>query len=293
MGHFFLVETPEGSWLLIAALLGLLPTGIDVSLQASEWGKAKKKGMCQIRERLEDMNIVRKFDPFAPDRNALTVDVTKLPDNAVEYTRAWFKIGLWDFRLGHFVSFIIAAIFMILAAVWIYPSPVEGRAVMGEIAGIFTQSIGPGMMIIFMIGAFAATFSTAFNYFDGWPRIVGACCRNLFRATAALDGVSRDELTDDRRRSWYSEYNIYRITMIYSLLASVAIITGLESPVFLVLVASALAFFISPIIFFLNFYYCLVIIPKHDKAFYPSMFAQIFSWFSLIALTAITVIFVS
>jgi hypothetical protein len=77
------------------------------------------------------------------------------------------------------------------------------------------------------------------------------------------------------------------------LLASVAIITGLESPVFLVLVASALAFFISPIIFFLNFYYCLVIIPKHDKAFYPSMFAQIFSWFSLIALTVITVIFVS
>ncbi len=42
MEHFFVFEAPEGSWLIIAAFLGLLPTGIDVSLQASEWGKAKR-----------------------------------------------------------------------------------------------------------------------------------------------------------------------------------------------------------------------------------------------------------
>ena len=49
MGRFFVVEVPDGSWLIIAAFLGLLPTGIDVSLQASEWGKAKKVGMGRIR----------------------------------------------------------------------------------------------------------------------------------------------------------------------------------------------------------------------------------------------------
>ena len=32
LGRFFVVEVPEGSWLVIAAFLGLLPTGIDVSL---------------------------------------------------------------------------------------------------------------------------------------------------------------------------------------------------------------------------------------------------------------------
>ncbi len=47
--HFFRLETPEGSWLIIASFLGLLPTGIDVSLQASEWGKAKKVGMGRLR----------------------------------------------------------------------------------------------------------------------------------------------------------------------------------------------------------------------------------------------------
>ncbi len=292
MGHFFLIEIPEGSWLIIAAFLGLLPTGIDVSLQASEWGKAKKKGMCHIRERLEKAGLVERFDAFAPNRDALTVDVSKIPDNAVEYSRHWFKIGIWDFRLGHIVSFVLACIFLLLAAVWIYPSPVEGRAVMGQIAGIFTESIGPGMMIVFMLGAFAATFSTAFNYFDGWPRIVGACCRNLFRRTAGLSGIDSDGLTEAHRRSWYSEYNIYRVTMFYSLIASVAIIYGLQSPVFLVLVASALAFFVAPVIFFLNFYYCLVVIPKHDKVFYPSTFARWFTWFSLFVFTGMSLVLI-
>ena len=292
MGHFFLVEIPDGSWLIIAAFLGLLPTGMDVSLQASEWGKAKKKGMSKIRERMEDMGLAPRFDPFAPNRDHLTVDTSRLPESAREYCQRWFKIGIWDFRAGHVVSFFLACVFMLLAAVWMYPSAVEGRGVMGEIAGIFTRSIGPQMMIVFMVGAFAATFSTAFNYFDGWPRIVGACCRNLMPGTARLQGIAREDLTAEHRRTWYSEYNIYRMTMIYSLVASVAIVAGLERPVFLVLVASALAFFIAPVIFFLNFYYCLTIIPKDDRAFYPSTFARWFGWASFFVFTGMSLILI-
>jgi hypothetical protein len=159
---------------------------------------------------------------------------------------------------------------------------------MGEIARIFTDSIGPQMMIVFILGAFAATYSTAFNYFDGWPRIVGACCRNIFRSTAALQGVAREDLTDAHRRHWYSEYNIYRLTMLFSLVTSVAIIAGVPRPVFLVLVASALALFVAPVIYFLNLYYCLTIIPKSDKHFYPSTFEVMFSWLSLAVFSGLT-----
>jgi hypothetical protein len=148
------------------------------------------------------------------------------------------------------------------------------------------------MMGVFMLGAFAATFSTAFNYFDGWPRIVGACSRNLFRGTARLQGIDPGTITDAHRTTWYSEYNIYRATMLYSLVASVAIIAGLERPVFLVLVASALAFFIAPVIFFLNFYYCLVIIPRDDEAFYPSTFARWFGWTSLVVFTGMSLVLI-
>ncbi len=268
--HFFQLDTPEGSWLIIASFLGLLPTGIDVSLQASEWGKAKKVGMGRIRDDLEAQGIAARFDAFSSDKGDLAVDTSRMPAHALEYCRRWFKIGIWDFRAGHVISFILACIFLLLAAVWLFPSEVQGNAVIGEIARIFTDSAGPGMMIVFLAGALAATYSTAFNYFDGWPRVVGACCRNLFRSTASLTGISREDLDEAHRRTWYSEYNIYRMSMLFSLVTSVAIISGLPRPVFLVLVASALAFFVAPVIFFLNLYYCFTVIPKDDKMFYPS-----------------------
>ena len=292
MGRFFTVEIPGGSWLIIAAFLGLLPTGIDVSLQASEWGKAKRVGMGRIREQLEREGYARPFDAFSSTADDLRVEVSKLPAHAQEYCRRWFRIGILDFTMGHIVSFVLATIFLLLAAVWLYPSEVAGNAVIGEIARIFTDSAGPAMMLVFLGGAFAATFSTAFNYFDGWPRVVAACCRNLFRGTAELSGVAAEGVTAAHRRAWWSEYNIYRITMFYSLIAAVLIIAGLPRPVFLVLVSSALAFFIAPVIFFLNIYYCLTVIPKTEKGFYPSQPVVWFSWFSLAVFTALTFVII-
>lgn len=290
--HFFQLDVPEGSWLIIASFLGLLPTGIDVSLQASEWGKAKKVGMGRIRGQLESAGLAQPFDPFARGASDLSVDTSRLPSHAQEYCRRWFKIGLLDFRAGHVISFVLATIFVVLAAVWMYPSDVQGNAVMGEIARIFTDSVGPQMMIVFLVGALAASYSTAFNYFDGWPRVVGACCRNLFRRTAALKGTATDELTAEKRRRWFSEYNIYRGTMFFSLIASVAIIAGVPRPVYLVLVASALAYFVAPVIYFLNLYYCFKVIPKNDRDFYPSRFATWFGGLSLVVFTGMSIILI-
>jgi len=290
--HFFKLDMPEGSWLIIASFLGLLPTGIDVSLQASEWGKAKRVGMGRLRGRMERAGLASKFDTFSSSKHDLTIDHSRLPEHAREYCRRWFKIGLLDFRFGHVISFILAAIFLLLAAVWLYPSEVSGNAVMGDIARIFTESVGPHLMVIFLAGALAATFSTAFNYFDGWPRVVGACCRNLFRNTASLPRTSREEPSAEQRRTWYSEYNIYRASMFFSLVTSVAIIAGLPRPVYLVLIASALAFFVAPVIYFLNLYYCLTVINKDDKIFYPSGFAIWFSWLSLAIFTGMSIILI-
>ena len=292
MGHFFTVEIPGGSWLIIAAFLGLLPTGIDVSLQASEWGKAKRVGMGRIREQLEREGYARPFDAFSSTADDLRVEISKLPAHAQEYCRRWFRIGIWDFTMGHAVSFILASIFLLLAAVTLYPDDVAGNEVIGAIARIFTENAGPAMMFVFLAGAFAATFSTAFNYFDGWPRVVAACCRNLFRETAELSGVAAEGVTEAHRRSWWSEYNIYRVTMFYSLITAVLIIAGLPRPVFLVLVSSALAFFIAPVIFFLNIYYCVTVIPKDEKGFYPSQPVIWFSWFSLAVFTALTIVII-
>ena len=291
--HFLQLDTPDGSWLVIASFLGLLPTGIDVSLQASEWGKAKDVGTGHLRRAIEQAGGAGRFDPFAADKRDLRVDRSTLPEHAREYCRRWFRIGLIDFRLGHVVSFIIVSIFLLMAAVWLYPSDVSGHAVMGEIAKIFTHSVGPSMMMVFLLGAFAATYSTAFNYFDGWPRVIAACCRNLFRSTASVPHARGGEISEEQRKTWYSEYNIYRASMLFSLIASVAIIAGLPRPVYLVLVASALAYFVAPVIYFLNLYYCLTIIPRDDKDFYPSLFARWFGWLSLAIFTGMSLILIA
>jgi len=55
-----------------------------------------------------------------------------------------------------------------------------------------------------------------------------------------------------------------------------------------VLVASALALFVAPVIYFLNLYYCLTVIPKTDKHFYPSKLETVFSWLSLIVFCVLT-----
>lgn len=46
------------------------------------------------------------------------------------------------------------------------------------------------------------------------------------------------------------------------------------------------------VIFFLNIYYWLVVIPKEDRAFYPSSFARWFGWFGLIVFTAMSALLI-
>ena len=82
------------------------------------------------------------------------------------------------------------------------------------------------------------------------------------------------------------------MTMFFSLVAAVAMIVGLPRPVWLVLVASALAFFVAPVVFFLNLYYCFSVIPKEDKTVYPSAFATWFGWGSLLVFTGLTFILI-
>ena len=80
--------------------------------------------------------------------------------------------------------------------------------------------------------------------------------------------------------------------MFYSLIASVLYIAFDPRPVFLVLVASALAFFVAPVIYFFNLYFCLKVIPKEDELFYPSWFARWFGGLSLFIFTGLSAILI-
>ena len=104
------------------------------------------------------------------------------------------------------------------------------------------------------------------------------------RASAAPSRTVRDT------RQIRSAISINAAPFFASRIAAVAIMAGFPHPVLLVLVASALALSISPIIFFLNLFYCLTIIPKNDKAFYPSRFTRWFAWSSLATFAGLTIV---
>lgn len=286
--HFFIMETPAGSWFVLGSFLGLLPTGIDVSLQSSEWSKVRETGMPYVRRQLEKEGKVRPFDPFNPRTEDLTVDVKSLPEPTQNYVRRWFRLGIFDFAFGHWVSMILAVIFLSLAALWIYPSDVEGKDVMGEIAHVFTGAGGPTMMWVFLIGAMAATLSTAINYFDGWPRVVASCARNLSRSVARWPGI--DKPTEHANTVWYSELNIWRATAVFSFLGSSLIIVGIPEPVFLVLAASILSLIVAPLIFFYSYRFCMKTIPKDQQPFYPSLWRRCVIWGSIIIFSVATVV---
>ena len=80
--------------------------------------------------------------------------------------------------------------------------------------------------------------------------------------------------------------------MVFSLVTASAVVAGTPRPVYLVLVASALAYFIAPVIFFLNLYYCFAVIPKQDKLFYPSRFATWFGWISFVVFTGMSLLLI-
>ena len=106
-------------------------------------------------------------------------------------------------------------------------------------------------------------------------------------------GTDKHDLTREQRRTWCSEYNIYRITMLYSLVGGGGhhgrACRGRSSwfssrPLW----RSSLRRSSSS----LNLYYCLTVIPKSDKAFYPSRAGAWFGWGSLVVFTGLTVVLI-
>lgn len=285
--NFFVVDVPPEAWLVFAASIGLLPTGIDVSLQASEWGLAKQKGLPRIRDELEDSGAATTIDKFEnPSIEDFTVRFEELPEQTREYCYRWYRIGVRDFDFSNVVSLGLAIVIMSLSVLYIFPSDVAGAGV-DDIAAVFTEPLGGWTLALFLLGAFGITFSTQFNYFDGRPRVMSAACRNLFERVAEWEGV--ETAPDGAGRVWHSELNIWRVSMLVSFVGAVAIIAGVPEPVFVVLVASALAAVIAPVIFFFNFWFCLRAIPE-DSRFYPSAWEIYFTWLSLGVFTVLVVL---
>ncbi len=151
--HLLIPTLPAGSVVLVAALLGWMPTGIDVSVWHSFWTIEKIKQLEQG-------------------------DGGGSKPTRVEHLRT----SLLDMRVGYGLSLGTGLMFVIMGAVHLAG---RGKALQGvefaqQLSLAYTNIFGRWMYHVFMLTAFFAMFSTSYTVIDGFSRSFSECCAVLF-----------------------------------------------------------------------------------------------------------------
>ncbi len=143
---------PVGSVVLLAALLGWLPTGVDVAVWHSLWARERRDDWRE-RARLRDMG------PLGPLRVALT-----------------------DMRIGYGLSLVLGLMFLALGAEVLRPtgSVPRGAEVAVTLARLYTDVLGGWVLPLFLVAAFFGMFSTTYAVLDGFPRAFSETAERLW-----------------------------------------------------------------------------------------------------------------
>lgn len=154
LAQAFIPSIPAGSLVLVASILGLMPTGINVAIWHSLWAL----------EQMESWN------------------------EAVADKPSMLRLGLLDLKIGYILSAVLAMIFVSLGANLLAPRGLtpSGVDVAVTLSRIYTEVLGAWMFPVFMLAAFAAMFSTAYSVMDGFPRTFSRLLATLFPDNDAL-----------------------------------------------------------------------------------------------------------
>lgn len=158
---------PEASIVLLAAVLGWMPTGIDVSVWHSLWALERRAAWA---ERGAERGV-----------------------EGGERRRA-LRVGQLDMRLGYLLSTALAVMFLTLGVEVLRPEGLvpQGADVAITMARLYTGALGTWILPVFLTAAFFGMFSTAYGVMDGFPRAFSEC------ATRLVPG-----LEDPRRRLFW------------------------------------------------------------------------------------------
>lgn len=238
--HVALPSLPEGAIVLAAAMVGWLPTGIDVSIWHSLWA-------LKVRHRWERD---RAGEP---------------PADARERLRLCMRRGLLDMRAGYGLSLVLAVCFLVLGmyvsgvlggsmvSFWkgqglphSAAAPPDGANVAVAISQAYGTVLGRWIIPAFLVTAFFGMFSTTYVVLDGFPRALSETLR-------LLSPGRRDDAT-----FWATPY----WALLGVVWLSVVLILWLwPKPVQLTTTAALLSLAVSPLYYALN-YYCVT---RHVK----------------------------
>ena len=136
------------SFLFLIALMGWMPTAVDMSAWTSLWTEARIKQT--------------KYHPT-------------------------LKQTLFDFNLGYLASAALAVCFLTLGAMILYGSgvtlPNSAPAFAHQLITMFTSAIGDWSYFIILLAAFSTMFSTTITVIDGYCRAISRSIKLLRRNT--------------------------------------------------------------------------------------------------------------
>jgi Mn2+/Fe2+ NRAMP family transporter len=137
-----------GGFMFVIALMGWMPTAVDLSTWNSLW------------------------------------TAKKIADSGYHPT---MRETLFDFRLGYLISAILAVIFLILGARLMYfPKAVFPESAVGfvdSLMTLYTESLGTWSYWVILISALSIMLSTTITVFDGYGRVLKECTNLLFPKT--------------------------------------------------------------------------------------------------------------
>jgi len=149
--HLVVPALPEGSIVLVAAILGWMPTGIDVSVWHSFWTVEKMRAHGDVESRDVASRVAR------------------------------LRHALVDMRIGYALSFCTGIMFMTMGAVHLAGrgAELQGVEFAQALSTAYTALLGRWMYHVFMLTAFFAMFSTSYAVIDGFSRSFSECCAGL------------------------------------------------------------------------------------------------------------------
>jgi len=227
-------NSPKG-FLFLIALMGWMPTAVDMSTWNSIW----------TLERI-------KSSGYKPS----------------------LKETLKEFRIGYFISAILAFLFLGLGTYLMYGTgktmPDKSHLFANEVVQLYTKNIGNWSYLIIASAAFSIMFGTCIAVFDGYSRSSSRILNSLFP-----------------KSNWEAKSTTIILLVIIGI-GSFSISTLFQSKLKdLVDLATSISFAVAPIIAFAN--YKLVTgkhIPEKDK---PNRSMKILSWVGLIYLIVFSV----
>ena len=187
--------------------------------------------------------------------------------------KGWIRIMYFDALLSMVVYTIVTAAFYLLGASVLHSQGLEpeGVEIVETLSQIYTQTLGDGARIAFLVGAFVVLFSTLFAALAAWTRLFGD----------AISQIGLYDLNNENHRRKAIAVFAWTFPAIWSIL-----FLTFKSPAFMVIIGGVITTFILLLVVAaaIDFRYRRTI-----AALKPSLLFDVALWISIIAITGVAI----